>query len=146
MSPSKINKPNDGVSPAIKIFVVILTVITAVTFAIFFFKVVGKVTSSSKEKPWALQLQMVGDKLKEAGLKRQAVTQYTKFLGREDIDLKTRALVSQTLGELYIGLGDCRSALVWFYQAEVADPIPAGKKTLESQIDTCLKEVKSRRP
>lgn len=112
MSPKKINIPNEGVSSAIKIFVVILTVITAVTFAVFFFKVVGKMTSSSKEKPWALQLKIVGDKLKEAGLKRQAVTQYTKFLEHEDVDLKTRALVSQTLGELYIGLSDCRSAQI----------------------------------
>jgi len=146
MSPSKINKPKDGVSTGIKIFVIMLTVITAVTFAVFFFKVVGKITSSSKEEPWTLQLQTVGDKLKEAGLKEQAIAQYTKFLDHESIDLKTRALVSQTLGELYTGLGDCRSALVWFYQAEVAGPTSADKKTLEPQIDTCLKEVESGRP
>ena len=146
MSLPKINKPNDGVSPGIKIFVVILTVITAVTFAVFFFKVVGKMTSSSKEKPWALHLKIVGDKLKEAGLKRQAVVQYTKFLQHEAVDLKTRALVSQTLGELYITLGDCSSALVWFYQAQVAGPDPAAKEKLESQIATCLKEIKSGQP
>lgn len=146
MSLPKINKTNDGVSPGIKIFVVILTVVTAVTFAVFLFKMVGKVTSSSQEKPWVLQLQMVGDKLKEAGLKKQAVAQYTKFLEQEDVDLKTRSRVSQTLGELYISLGDCSSALVWLYQAQVAGPGPADKETLESQIAACLKKVKSGRP
>ncbi len=146
MSPPKINKPNDGVSPGIKIFVVILTVITAVTFAVFFFKVVGKVTSSSKEKPWALHLKIVGDKLKEAGLKRQAIVQYTKFLEHEAVDLKTRAKVSQSLGKLYSTLGDYSSALVWLYQAQVAGPGPADKESLESQIDVCLKELKSGRP
>ncbi len=146
MSPTKNNKLKDGVSPGIKIFVVILTVITAITFAVFFFKVVGKVTSSTEEKPWALHLKIVGDKLKEAGLKRQAIVQYTKFLEYEDIELKSRALVSQTLGELYFTLGDCRSALVWFYQAQVAGPDPANEETLESQIATCLKKIKSEQP
>ena len=146
MISKNINNPKDGVSPAIKIFVIILTVITLVAFAVFFYKVVGKVTSSSKDKPWALQLKNVGDKLKEAGLKKQAVAQYTIFLEHEDVDLKTRALVSQTLGELYIKLGDCGSALVWLYQAQVAGPGPADNETLESQIATCLKEVKSGRP
>ena len=146
MNSPQFNKPNDGVGPGIKIFVVILTIITAVTFAVFFFKVVGKVTSSSKEKPWALHLKIVGDKLTEAGLKKQAVAQYTKFLEHEDVDLKTRALVSQTLGELYIKLGDCSEALFWFYQAQVAGPDPADKEILGSQIATCLKEVKSGQP
>ena len=146
MNSPQLNKTNDGVGTGIKIFVVILTVITAVTFAVFLFKVVGKVTSSSKEKPWALHLQMVGDKLKEAGLNRQAVTQYTKFLTQENVDLKTRSRVSQTLGELYISFGDCSSALDWLYQAQVAGPGPADNETLESQIATCLKEVKSGLP
>jgi hypothetical protein len=126
--------------------VITLTVLTAVAFSVFFFKLVGKVTSSPKETPWAMELRTVGDKLKEAGLHRQAIAQYTKYLDREGIDLKTRALVSQTLGELYKTLGDCGEALVWFYRAEAAGPDPADKNTLESQIATCLKEVKSGRP
>jgi hypothetical protein len=138
--------PSSGVSPAVKIMVITLTVLTAVAFSVFFYKLVGKVTSSPKEKPWALELRGVGDKLKKAGLHRQAIAQYTKFIAHEGIDRKTRALVSHTIGELYKTLGDCGEALVWFYQAEVAGPEPADKETLESQIATCLKEVKSGRP
>ena len=66
MSSQNFKKPNDGVGSGIKIFVVILTVITAVTFAVFFFKVVGKMTSSSKEKPWALQLKINHEQSRES--------------------------------------------------------------------------------
>ena len=111
------DKPTDGVSPTIKILVVGLTIVTILAFTVFFYKLVGKVTSPSKERPWALELRVVGDKLKKAGLHRQAASQYAKFLENDNIDLKTRALVSQTLGELYTELGDCKSALVWLYQA-----------------------------
>ncbi len=138
--------PSSGVSPAIKIGVIALTVITAVAFSVFFYKLVSKVTSSPKEKPWALELRGVGDKLKEAGLHRQAIAKYTQFLAHEGIDLKTRASVSQTVGELNKTLGDCGEALVWFYQAEAAGPDPADKESLKSQVATCLKEVKSGRP
>lgn len=147
MTPLKTDKSKDGVSPAIKILVVGLTIITMLAFIVFAFKLVGKTTSAPKEeKPWALELRVVGDKLKEAGLNRQAANQYEKFLEYEEIDLKTRARVSQTLGELHTTLGDCGSALVWFYQAEVAGPAPADKTTLDFQIATCLEEVKSGRP
>jgi len=147
MNSLKTDKSKDGVSPAIKILVIGLTVITMLAFIVFAFKLVGKITSApEEEKSWASELRVVGDKLKEAGLDRQAASQYEKFLEHEEIDLKTRAKVSQTLGELYKTLGDCGSALVWFYQAEVAGPAPTDKTTLESHISTCLKEVKSGRP
>ncbi len=147
MNPLKTDKAKDGVSPSIKIFVIALTVLTMVAFLVLAFKLVGKMTSSTEEeKPWALEIRVVGDKLKEAGLHRQAIAQYAKFLENEDIDLKTRAKVSQTVGELYKTRGDCGSALVWFYQAEVAGPAPADKTTLDFQIAACLKEVKSGQP
>ena len=146
MNPPQTGKSGNGVSSGIKIFVVVMTVITAVTFAVFFYKVAGKITSSSGDKPWALELRAVGDKLKDAGLHRQAVVQYAKFLEYEDIDLKTRAVVAQTLGGLYKTLGECGPALSWFYQAEAAGPDPDDKQTLEAQIAACLKEVKSARP
>ena len=146
MTPQQTDKPKDGVSPTIKILVVGLTIVTVLAFTVFFYKLVGKVTSPSKERPWALELRVVGDKLKKAGLHRQAASQYAKFLENDNIDLKTRALVSQTLGELYTEVGDCQSALVWLYQAEVAGPDPTDEKALASRIATCLKEVNSGRP
>jgi hypothetical protein len=146
MSSLQNDKSKDGVSPAIKIFVIILTIVTVLAFIVLAFKLVSKITSSAIEKPWALELRVVGDKLKEAGLHRQAIAQYAKFIEYEDIDLKTRSKVSQTMGELYQTLGNCGSALVWFYKAEVAGPAPTDKTTLDFQIATCLAEVKSGQP
>lgn len=146
MSPIQNDIPKDGVSPAIKFLVVGLTILTVIAFSVFFYKLVGKVTTSPKERPWALELRVVGDKLNKAGLHIQAADLYARFLANENIDRKTRALVAQTLGELHAELGDCQSALVWLYQAEVAGPEPANKKTLATQIAACLKEINSARP
>jgi hypothetical protein len=146
MSPIQNDQPKDGVSPTIKLLVIGLTILTVIAFSVFFYKLVSKVTSSGKERPWALELRVVGDKLKKAGLPRQAADLYARFLENENIDLKTRALVSQTLGGLYVELGDCQSALVWLYQAEVAGPDPTAKETLTAQIATCLKKIHPGRP
>jgi len=150
--------PDTGVSPIIKFFVIFLTVITVVAFSVFFFKLFTKISSSAKpsspvkvaspvaKDSWAYELRMVGDKLKKAGLKKEAVEQYAKFLQHAGVDSTTRALVSGTVGKLYRELGDCRQALVWLYRAQVAGPESGQIKALESQIAACLKEVKSGRP
>ena len=153
-------KPEPGVSLKVKIFVIFLTLATIVVFSAVLFRLVTKFTSSSTEvkelknseeisspekiQTWAQHLRIVGDKLLKAGLKEKAIEQYANFLQHANMDSKTRAEVSQTLGNLYAELGDCGNALVWFYQAEVAGPDPSRLATLESQIDTCLKEVKSK--
>jgi hypothetical protein len=156
--------PINGVSLKIKVFVILLTVITVVAFSVFFFKLVSKISSSAKssssfktsspakvaspvaEDSWAHELQIVGDKLKKAGLKKQAIEQYSQFLQYTSVDPKTRSQVSQTVAELYIELGDCREALVWLYRAQVAGPSTEQKPVLEMQIDSCLKDISSERP
>ena len=145
-------KPDDGVSSKIKIFVILLTIITVVAFIAFFFKLISKFSSPTKistpDNPVsrAQELRIVGDKLKKAGLKKLAIEEYIKFLQRAEADSKTRAEVSQTLGEIYAELEDCRQGLVWFYRAQVAGPDSSSKDALESQIDACLKEINSGRP
>jgi len=104
------------------------------------------VVSPADEKNWARQLLTVGDELKSAGLKEQAVGQYKKFLEQDKIDLKTRARVSFTLGELYAQLGNCPEALVWLFQARIAEPDPVIKEALQGKIDICLKEIESAHP
>lgn len=137
----------------IKIFAILLTLVTAAAFAAVLLRLTAKLTpapekisSPAKEETWPRQLRTVGDKLAKAGLKEQAIEQYSKFLQLASVDSKTRAEVSQVTGELYVELGDCRNGLVWFYQAQAAGPGPSRLKTLEAQIDACLEEVKSKRP
>jgi hypothetical protein len=150
--------PDSGVSPKVKIFVVFLTVMTVVAFSVFFFKLVNKLSASGETSPptqaappvaknsWVHELQTVGDKLKKAGLKKQAIEQYSKFLQLAGVDAKTRALVSETVAELYVELGDCRQGLVWLYRAQVAGPGAGRAEALETRIDACLKVVKTERP
>ncbi|MFQ5449053.1 MAG: hypothetical protein ACE5E9_00400 [Nitrospinaceae bacterium] len=141
-----LNNPKDGVSPRIKILVLSLTVLTVFAFGVFFFILAGKIVSPSKEKPWTYKLLAVGEKLQHAGLRKEAIDLYARFLDREKVDLKTRARVSLTIGKLYKELGNCRKGLTWFYQAEAAGPDPSRENILKSQIDTCLKEVRSHKP
>jgi hypothetical protein len=156
--------PTAGVSLKIKVFVILLTIVTVVAFSVFFFKLVSKIASSAKTSSslktssptkvtspeaqdlWTHELQIVGDKLKSAGLKKQAIEQYAQFLQYTSVDSKTRSQVSQTVAELYVELGDCREALVWLYRAQVAGPSVERRTALETQINTCLKDISSERP
>lgn len=150
--------PTTGVSLKIKIFVILLTVLTVVAFSVFFFKLVSKISSSARtaspvkvaspvaENSWAHELQIVGDKLKKAGLKKEAIEQYSQFLHLTSVDSNTRAGVSQTVAELYVELGNCRQALVWLYRAQVAGPEAEQMLALETQIAACLKDIKSEQP
>ncbi len=138
--------PTEGLNPKIKMMVIVLTVITIIAFSALFIKLVTRMASPSSGKNWASQLELVGDELNKAGLKEQAIEQYTKFLQQGKVDLATRARVSQTLGELYAGQGNCAEGLVWFYQARIAGPEPSRKDSLQSQISSCLREVQAKGP
>jgi len=156
--------PTTGVSLKIKVSVILLTVATVVAFSVFFFKLVNKISSSAKassalktsspvkvaspvaEQSWAPELQIVGDKLKKAGLKKEAIEQYSQYLHHSSVDSKTRAQVSETVAELYVELGDCSQGLVWLYRAQVAGPEAEQMQALEAQIAACLKVVKPERP
>lgn len=150
--------PITGVSLKIKVFVILLTVVTVVAFSVFFFKLVSKISSSARtaspvkatspaaENSWAHELQIVGDKLKKAGLKKEAIEQYSQFLQLTSVDSNTRAGVSRTVAELYVELGNCRQGLAWLYRAQVADPRAENMPALEAQIAACLKDVKPERP
>ncbi|GJL78415.1 MAG: hypothetical protein NPINA01_14040 [Nitrospinaceae bacterium] len=152
------DKPDSGVSLKIKVFVILLTIVTVIAFSAFFLRLIIKFSSSAKtsssekvssqviEESWHQELQVVGDKLKKAGLRKQAIEQYSEFLQRARVDSKTRAQVSETIGELYVELGDCRAGLAWFYRAQAAGPDAGRVQGLESQIAACLKEINSSQP
>lgn len=133
----------DVVSPAIKIFVIGLTVITFIAFCIFMYLLITKFFSFSQSETWDKQLIQLGDRLKSKGFREEAIAQYEKFLEGQKIDPSIRAEVSHSIGKLYEEKGDCRQALVWFFQVELANPETARKKNISSEITTCLTQVKS---
>ena len=138
----------DRISRKIKIPVILLTLATLIAFAVFFVKLSSSLLGSKKDSPeaWGPQMQMVGDKLKSAGLKEQAITQYINFLELREIDLKIRARVAQTVGQLYIELDNCPEAMPWLFQAETIGPAPSQNDILTRRIDFCLQKIKQPLP
>lgn len=132
----------DGLHPAIKISVVVLTLVTLVTFALFVVKMLNRTITPSKVTSRFYEYKIVGDKLKSAGLRDQAIAQYETFLQHDKVDGKTRSQVSQTVAELYMETGNCRKALGWLYHAEIAAG-PERKNNLNTYIETCLKRIES---
>ncbi len=134
----------DRISRNIKIPVILLTLATLIAFAVFFVKLSSSLLGHPEV--WGPQMQMVGDKLKSAGLKEQAITQYIKFLELREIDLKIRARVAQTVGQLYIELDNCPEAMSWLFQAETIGPAPSQNDILTRHIDFCLQKIKQPLP
>lgn len=142
-SPSEDNTQS-GLSAKIKIPVVILTIATLIAFAAFFAKLTGLVSTPKGQKAkWNQQILIVADKLKEVGLHEQAIVQYARFLEREDIESHIRARASHDVGELYLKQGNCREALSWLFQAEVAGPDSSIAESLTHHIDTCLHQIQA---
>jgi len=135
-----------GVNKPIKIFVIVLTIITFIAFVIFAFLLLNKIFSSSGTKSWDKQLLQVGDRLKNEGLREEAIAQYKQFLSGKKIDRAARAEVSYSIGTLYKEKGNCRQALVWFFQAELADAATSRKNNINSEIADCRRQLKITAP
>lgn len=129
---------NEGFSGRLKILVISFVLFTFLLFGVFFAVLIKKVFDSSEEKQWATRFEQLGDRLKENGLPKQAIKQYEKYLNQPDIDMKKRAGVSFTIGELYMNSGNCSDALVWFFQTDMADASFPKKEQLNSNIKVCL--------
>ena len=134
---------DQGISRGLKIGIIIFTVFTFLAFILFAVLIAGKL-SSPKSKPdvWDTQLLTVAEKLKDAGLPRQAIEQYEIFLQNRNVNMVVRGEVSRALGNLYKELSNCREALSWYYQAEAAFPKAPWLEEMDSEIDGCLHDIK----
>lgn len=141
MSPTAPRLPSHGVSPKIKIAVLLLTVITVAAFGLFFFKLFGKMGGSARATASAPWLE-VARALENAGLKEQAAEQYAVYLKTTKMDRATRARISLTLGQLHVDRGDCRQALAWLLHAELTATDPAVKDTAAGQARACEKKLR----
>jgi len=142
MKESTPENSGDGVSPAVKISVIILTVVTIITFAVFIFKASTQMSGPSAEQTQFSVYKTVGDRLRADGLKEQTIGQYKLFLSQGKVDALTRAQVSQSIGELYSEMNNCAEAMVWFYHAEAAGLNAEKKTALESSISLCKSKIR----
>jgi len=142
--------PTAGVSRKLKIFVIVLTVVTIGAFGIFTAMLVKKSASTSENNPepaaeamWDKQVLTVAEKLRDAGLHDQALTQYEKYLENPAVDLETRSNVAYIIGGLYMEMGNCGEAMAWFYHSEVAQARAPWTEDRNRRIDGCLNQLKS---
>ncbi len=127
----------------IKVAVIGLTVVTVVAFGVFTFMLAKKLAGPPADsKLWNNRLVPVAEKLEEAGLPKQALQQYEKFLDHPKVDLETRSRVSHKVGELYIQQGNCREALSWLYQSQAAFPNAPWTQEVNQKIGNCLGKIK----
>ncbi|MGP0629529.1 hypothetical protein ACTRW9_07465 [Nitrospina sp. 32_T5] len=151
-TPSAFQIPTEGVSTKLKAFVIVLTVITFVAFGIFTAMLFKKSMPSEEETAaqapsgstvWSTQALTVAEKLRDSGLYEQAVIQYEAYLENPNLNLETRSNVAYIMGGLYMELGNCGEALVWFFHSEVAVKDAPWSEDRNKRIDGCLHQLKA---
>ena len=130
--------PTAGVSTKIKVFVIGLTFITIMAFGIFIAMFVKKMFLKGPDKvTWGPQLVTIAEELKKKGLKPQAIEHYQRYLDTQEVDLKTRSKISFDIATLYVELGKCDDAVVWFLHANTAQPEEHQAQESNTQIQQC---------
>jgi hypothetical protein len=135
--------PTAGVSTKLKIFVIGLTFITVAAFGIFIAMFIKKTFGSGSTQTWGPQLVTIAEELKNKGLKPQAIEHYQEYLNTQDVDLKTRSRISHDIATLYVELGKCDDAVVWFLHAKAAQPKSPQVSESETQIQQCRSQSKT---
>jgi len=136
--------PTDGVSPKIKIFVIGLTFVTITAFCVFIVMFAKKVFIKETDNTiWGPQLVTIAEELKAKGLKPQAIEHYQEYLDTQEVDLKTRSRISFDIATLYVELGNCDDAVVWFLHAKTAQPEEHLVQRANIQIQQCRDRPKT---
>ena len=139
--------PTAGVSTKLKVFVIGLTFVTVTAFGIFIVMFAKKVfIKGADEGTWGLQLVTIAEELKDKGLRPQAIEHYQKYLDTQEVDLKTRSRISFDIAALYVDLGKCDDALVWFLHAKAAQSTAPWVQESEAQLQQCRDQSKTSQP
>ena len=130
--------PTEGVSTKIKVFVIGLTFITITAFSVFIVMFAKKVfIKNSDNTVWGPQLVTIADELKKKGLKAQAIEHYQRYLDTQEVGLETRSRISFDIATLFVELGKCDDAVVWFLHANTARPEEHQVQKSNAQIQQC---------
>ncbi len=135
--------PTAGVSTKLKVFVIGLTFITVMAFGLFIAMFIKKTFVKGTDQTWGPQLVTIAEELKGKGLKPQAIEHYQKYLDSQEVDLKTRSRISFNIAILYVELGKCDDAVVWFLHAKAAQPTTPSVQDSETQLQQCRNRLKT---
>jgi hypothetical protein len=92
---------------------------------------------------WGPQLVTIAEELKDKGLKPQAIEHYQRYLDTQEVDMKTRSRISFDIATLYVELGKCDDAVVWFLHSKIAQPEEHRVQKSETQIQQCRSRSKT---
>jgi len=136
-----------GVSTKLKIFVIGLTFVTIMAFGVFVAMFIKKMfINKSEGSHWGPQLLTIAEELKDRGLKQQAIEQYENYLASQEVDLATRSRVYSEISELYLELGNCDQAILWYLHAKAAQPKALRAEESESKFQECRKRSSTSNP
>ncbi|MBN2109208.1 MAG: peptidyl-prolyl cis-trans isomerase [Deltaproteobacteria bacterium] len=91
---------------------------------------------------WTAENQReLANKLKSAGLARQAVQEYEQYIQTARLEPAQLAGLCYTIGKMCMEAGDYEKALAWLYRVELADPQTKLKPELGSSIINCLERT-----
>ena len=136
--------PTTGVSTKLKVFVIGLTFVTVMAFGLFIAMFIKKTFVKGADKViWGPQLITIADELKSRGLKPQAIEHYQQYLDTQEVDLETRSRVSFDIATLYVELGQCDDAVVWFLHAKAAQPEEHRVQKSEEKMQQCRSQSKT---
>lgn len=136
--------PTAGVSTKLKVFVIGLTFITIMASGVFIAMFIKKAFIKKADPvTWGPQLVTIAEELKARGLKPQAIEHYQKYLNTQEVDLETRSRISLNIAQLYIELGKCDDAVVWFLHAKTAQSTVPSIQESEIQLQQCRSRSKT---
>ena len=137
--------PTAGVSTKLKTFVIGLSFVTVMAFGLLIVLFVKKISIKDSNQEWGPQLVTIAEQLKNKGLKPQAIEHYQEYLDTQKVDLKTRSRISFDIATLYVELGQCDNAVVWFLHANTAEPTKLRIEQSENQLQQCRDRAKTSR-
>ena len=96
----------------------------------------------SNSRAWTAENQReLANKLKSAGLARQAAQEYEQYIKSAQLEPEQLAGLCYTIGKMCMEAGDYEKALAWLYRVELADPQTKLKAELGSSIINCLERT-----
>ena len=135
------NKTGAANTQSILLSVLVVVLLTAVAYLLFTgTRGIGANPANTWQGDGSIHRELAS-KLKSVGLNREAIKAYEDFFNTAQLDKRTRANISYTVGKLYMEEGNYEGALSWLYRVDIIDPDTPLKSELNSKIVHCLEEL-----
>ena len=137
------NKTGAANIQSILLSVLVVVLLTAVAYLLFTgTRGMGSYPATTWQGDGTIHRELAS-KLKSVGLNREAIKAYEDYFNTAQLDKRTRANISYTVGKLYMEEGNYEEAMSWLYRVDIIDPDTPLKSELSSKFVHCLEELGS---